>query len=177
MASATICVFAPRGALQYTDSALELLIGGGQCPQEILRPRLNAVFSLMPAFRGLAERFVIRLLAFLNGRFKTDESPNLVSGLIEQEQGKKPGHSSISIEERMNAKEIRHIGRNEKQFIDAAAAVPESFKSGMELFHELGRLHCGHGAEQNAARAVGPELGDLVFHHFPFARRSAGILV
>ena len=76
------------------------------------------MISLVPPHRTSAQGVVVSFVVILDNLFQADIPPHFISGPVEEQQGEEAGHSTVSIDERMDAEEIENVCGDQQQRIN-----------------------------------------------------------
>ena len=65
------------------------------------------MFAVVPALGALLQNVIVILFRLFNEPFQADVTPDFVTLLVEREQSEQAGDATVTVAERMDAKEIQ----------------------------------------------------------------------
>ena len=167
--------FRAAPGFHVAGTLLELAIGAAGDGEEMIQPREQVVFAVVPALGAFLQDMVVIFLRLFDEAFQADVAPDFVAVLVKREQGKETGHRPIAVAERMDAKEIeneRADGNKRRDVILVnGVAIDQA-----EFVHGGGRGFGGNAFETDDGRGAGPKFDDFVVHFLELAGVTAAFL-
>src|SRR5882762_914809 len=93
-------------AFYLSEPLLKFFAGQRKNKKQEIDSRPGIVFALVPALGALFQHFVVSLFVFFDDAFEADVAAHFQAAMITYQQKQKPGHTSISVTEWMDAEEI-----------------------------------------------------------------------
>ena len=159
--------------LELSGAFRQLNVRTADNREEEVEPRRQFVFAVVPTVGTEPEAFVVGLSGFLNEAFQADVATDLVAVLVECQQGEQPGHATVAVPERVNAKEIQDEGGDGDERRDILL-VEGMLVMLAEFFYSRWGLRGLHAAESDHRGLSGQELHDVVIDSFELAGVAAG---
>jgi len=72
------------------------------------------MLAFVPALGRFEQAVIIALPLAFDEMLQADVAPHLVTGMVKQKQRQQASHAAIAVEERMDAEEVKHVGRDQQ---------------------------------------------------------------
>ena len=167
--------FRAASGFHVAGTLLELAIGAARDGEEMIEPRKQVVFAVVPALGAFLQDVVVIFLRLFDEAFQADVASDFVTVLVEREQGQEAGHPPIAVAEWMDAKEIENerADGNERRdvILINGVAIDQA-----EFVHGGGRGFGGDTFETDDGRCAGPKFDDFIVHLLELAGVTAAFL-
>src|SRR5208283_4599319 len=120
----------------------------------------------MPAFRALAQGFIVIIAGLLDQALQTDEASNFISVLVKAEKRQQARYSSVTIAKRVHAEEVEHQRRDAHQKLSLLLVQGFSVREA-QLFHSSRCVGNGNWSKTNRGGCVLAELDNLILFLLP----------